>query len=295
MLLVSLRETSRSLVGNGSVPPAKWNRSLLQVLSSDLLGRPTPESAVETLEKPKYRASPLNSFRIFRDKEMAILILYGTVLWAGCLTAISTLSSQLERRYGLSTVDIGLCYIPLAVGAMLSRWTAGVLLDWNFKRAARREGLPVVKNKQQDLTNFNAEAARLTVAMPFVGCACLSMIAYGWTMEFHTPLAAPLVMLFFNGLFATGAFTALTTLGVDIMPGNVTSAAAAGNLVRCLFGAGAVAVTTPLINAIGIGWTCTMVAFLWLLVLPMVWAIYRNGHRWRIERAAKPRPTIERA
>jgi hypothetical protein len=123
--------------------------------------------------------------------------------------------------------------------------------------------------------------------------ACLSMIAYGWVMNFKTNLAGPVITLFLTGHTATGAFSSLNTLIVDINVESPATAAAANNLVRCPFGAGAVAAAVPLINKIGMGWACTFVAGVWLVTSPMLWAVFKWGHGWREEKRIKEVQDVE--
>lgn len=65
------------------------------------------------------------------------------------------------------------------------------------------------------------------------------------------------------------------------------TAVAANNLFRCLFGAGAVAAVIPVINRIGLGWTDTSAAFIWLLFSPMLWAVMKWGYGRRQDKITK--------
>lgn len=100
-------------------------------------------------------------------------------------------------------------------------------------------------------------------------------------MDKRTNLAGPVVTLFFTGHTVTGAFSSLNTLVVDCNIESPATAVAANNLFRCLFGAGAVAAAVPLIERIGMGWTCTFVAAIWLVFSPLLWAVYKLGYGWR--------------
>ncbi|PLB45831.1 putative MFS transporter [Aspergillus steynii IBT 23096] len=284
--VVFVPETCRAVVGNGSVGAQRWNRTVWGILRRKGEGN---ERGIdyETVQKGGRRPNPLTSVRIATEKETGLILLYGALLYCGFMIVISTLSAQMESRFGFNAIQIGLCYLPFGVGTLTSRWTVGRALDWNFKREADRQGLSVAKNKQQDIREFDIEAARLKVTIPIVYAACLSIIAYGWVMDYQTSLAGPLVMLFFTGHLTTGAFTTLSTLVVDVHRQSPATAVAANNLVRCLLGAGAAAVGTPLIDRIGIGWTATFVAGVWAVFSPILWVVYRWGHAWREEMRVK--------
>lgn len=286
VFLVFVPETCRAVVGNGSVGAQRWNRSVWGIVREGWKVRNGEGDVVrrvdyDTVQKGGKRPNPLTSVRIATEKETGLILLYGALLYAGFTIVISTLSAQMESQFGFNAIQVGLCYIPFGVGSLTSRWTIGMALDWNFKREAARQGLSIVQNKQQDISKFDVEKARLRVTIPLVFAACLSIVGYGWVMHYRTALAGPLVMLFFTGHLTTGAFTALSTLVVDVHRHRPATAVAANNLVRCLLGAGAAAVGTPLIDCIGLGWAATFVAGVWAVFSPVLWMVSRWGYEWR--------------
>ncbi|KAF7588377.1 hypothetical protein BBP40_005770 [Aspergillus hancockii] len=284
LVLVTCPETCRAVVGNGSIPAAKWNRPWWTILRESFWPRKDkPEKKIhyDTLERGLKRPNPLTSVRIASEKEGGLVLIFGAILYAGYMIILSTLTSQLDSHFGFNSIQIGLCYLPLGIGSLTSRWSVGPLLDWNFRREAKRQNLPIVKNRQQDIRGFNIEKTRLTVTFPYLYTGCLFFLAYGWVMRFQAPLAAPLVLLFFSGHLATGAFMTISTLIVDIHRQSAATAVAANNLFRCLMAAGATAFAAPLIDRIGIGWTATFIVGVWIVFSMCLWAVYLWGHRWR--------------
>ena len=287
IVLMVFPETCRAVVGNSSIPPATWNRSGWTMIQERFCPRKEICISYETLQEGRKRPNPFSSVKIALEKEGGLLLIYGSLLYAGYMSLLSTLTSQLKAQFGFNSIQVGLCYLPLGFGSLTSRWTVGRILDWNFKREAASQGLPIVKNRQQDIEKFNIEKARLSIALPLIYAACLFITGYGWVMEKKTALAGPLVLMFFTGHFATGAFTSLNTLIVDTHRQSPATAVAANNLFRCLIGAGAVAIAEPLIGRIGIGWTATFIAGLWLVFSLFIWAIFFKGHVWREELRVK--------
>ncbi|GAB1215111.1 hypothetical protein ATERTT37_004295 [Aspergillus terreus] len=285
LILIFMPETCRVIVGNGSVPPPPWNRPLW-TLTRDCI-RPchadTQPVNYESVQKRRQRPNPLTAVRIALEKEAGTILLFGALMFSGYMIVTSTLSAQLASRFHFNSIQVGLCYLPFGVGSLTSRWTIAPVLDWNFRREARRQNLPLVQNRQEDIRGFDIERARLAVTIPLLYASCLCMIAYGWVMAFRTSLAGPVIMLFFTGHLITGAFTTLSTLIVDTHRQSAATAQAANNLVRCLFAAGAAALAAPLIDRIGIGWTGTFVAGVWAVFSPCLWLVYWRGHRWREE------------
>lgn len=291
LVAIAMPETCRAVVGNGSVPPPSlWHLSLLQFLRQGGKKKKdvSPDAAaVATVKRGRRRPNPLASLKIASQKEAGMILWYGALLYSGYMATLSTLSSQLETRYGFDAFKIGLCYLPLGMGSLTSRWTVGRILDKNFHRQAVRHNLPIIKNRQQDISKFPVETARLQVTMPAMYAACVAIVAYSWVMEYKTSLAGPLVLLFLVGHLVTGSFSSLNTLVVDINKETPATAVAANNLFRCLMGAGAVAIANPMIARIGIGWTGTFIACLWVLFSPMLWAVRIWGPKWRAEADAK--------
>jgi MFS family permease len=292
LMLCFLPETSRSVVGNGTIRPQKWNASIHDILR----WREQRKLKVLITEEPmsltqrKRGPSPFDAIVIAGEKQDGMILIFGALIYAAFFGILSSLPSRLQAEYSFSSLQIGLCYLPYGLGSLTSRWTVGTLMDWNFRRHAHKRGIPIVKNRQQQLATFPIELARLQIALPLVYAASCFILAYGWVMDYHTSLAGPLITLFFVGHTATGAVSCLGTLIIDCNVKSPATAQAASQLIRCLFGAGAVACAVPIINRIGMGWTGTFVAGLWVICSPMLWAVMIWGSQWREDK----RQRIER-
>lgn len=281
-ILLFFPETCRAVVGNGSVTPARWNQPLWTFLARGY--RPPSRSKDHTrfpIKPPTKRPNPISSLLILTRKESGLILFYGGLTFAGYVAILTTLTTELKRNYGFNSIQVGLCYLPLGVGSICSRWMVGRLLDWNFHREARLQGMSIQKNRQQDIGNFNVERARLAILIPLVYIAGLCILAYGWVMHYRTSLAGPTVMLLLLGVSNAGTTQILNTLVVDINHHQAATATAASNLCRCLMAAGATAFVTPLINVIGLGWTGTIIAATWVAFSPLLWMVYLRGYAWR--------------
>lgn len=82
----------------------------------------------------------------------------------------------------------------------------GALVDWNYRRWAKKLGYPMQKNRQTDLSNFPIERARLEISLPLLLTASLSVIGYGWLMDHKVSLAGPIIMLFTMGYSLIAGF-----------------------------------------------------------------------------------------
>ena len=293
-MLLFMPETCRLIVGDGSVPPPKWNRSLLNVVNErkrEKTGLGTPDYAERDLlakqRGPIRFPNPLETLVVATEKEGFLVLFFAGIVYAGFYAVISGMPSQLKEIYGYNDLTVGLMYLPISGGSIVAAFVQGRVVDWSFQREARRIGMKVTKSRQQDLTDFPIEKARLRVGIPMLLLACLSTIAYGWILHFRTNVAGPCVMLFLQGFSLIASTQVISILIVDINPGLAGTATAAFNLIRCLLGAGATALIVPMTNSLGLGWSYTLIGLLYVALSPMLFVVIKCGPKWRKERKEK--------
>ena len=294
LFLVFFPETCRNVVGDGSVPPAGYNQSLISYLNQRKMtkaGHPPDYEERDALARARHVhfPNPLSTLRIIAEKETALILVYSSLVYAGYYAISTTITTQFSIMYGYDDLVLGLCFVPISAGGILATVTNGKWdpVDGNYRRHAKRLGMPLRKNKQQDLTDFPIERARLEVMLPLIYFSCAIVLIYGWVLNAKVTVAGPLVLLFFLGFGITGAFKVVQILIIDITPGKPATATAAFNLVRCLMGAAMTALVNPMINAMGNGWTFTFVAFVWVVFSPMLLVLLRKGPQWRTEKKEK--------
>jgi MFS family permease len=134
-----------------------------------------------------------------------------------CYYAILTnLSTTFYTLYGLSNTQISLVTFSVGCGGGLSTLTLGGLLDWNYRRHAKRLDFPLLKNHQIDLAEFPIELARLQISLPLILLGALAVIGYGWSLGNKTSVAAPIVFLVIVGYGVTAASQVISVLMSDI-------------------------------------------------------------------------------
>ena len=292
LFLLFLPETCRKVVGDGSVPPPKLNQSLTGIMrerkrvKEGIPVEPSQEEAVRRNYQLKI-PNPLSTLVIAGDKESGLILFCSGLLVAILYATTTGIPSLFGRIYGFNELELGLVYIPFGAGSLISAFTTGKAIDWNYRRHAKRHGFPLTRNRHQDLTNFPLEKARLEVALPLLYLGNAGCIAYGWTLEYRTNLSGPLILLFVFGYGSMAAFQVMQILMVDINPGNAAAATAANNLFRCLLGAGSTAVVLPMIDRMGIGWAYTFAALLWIALSPSLWLLMKYGPGWRKQKKEK--------
>jgi multidrug resistance protein len=290
-------ETGRNVVGNGSIPSQSWNKSFfdLQAKRQKLKGltpeqrtrmRESDEEARERLaSKRELRIpNPLNALRIICQPDAAVLLAFNSINFAAFYDISASLPYLLRRIYGFNELQIGLCFLPFGVGCFMAPLFNGPLLDWRFRRVARKVGVSTEKTSGTKLNDCPIERARLPIAWPMSTVAALTVICYGWVMEQETHLAAPLVLLFIMGACFVASANVCSTLIVDYNPVSPSTATAANNLCRCLFSAGATAVIVDMIEAMGRGWCFTFIGLMIIAASPLLLVILKWGPGWRAKR-----------
>jgi multidrug resistance protein len=288
LVFAVLPETCRSVVGNGSIAPPWYSMSLVAYVRQTRGSKTGQETASGSAEAPRRkRPNPFAALIMFADRSTGVILGFGSLMYGGYYIVLTTLSTELTARFGYSTIVVGLCFLPMGLGSILYRHTGGWLMDWNFRRHMKLAGLELDTSRQQQLEVLPIERMRIEVSLPLVYLSCGMIVAYGWIMDQRLGLPGILISLFFMSLFFSGALNNLNTLIVDLHASSPATAVAANNLARCLIGAGAAAVGTPMIDKLGMGWTSVFVAGVWAAATPLLWLLAARGQRWRAETEAK--------
>jgi MFS family permease len=291
-------ETCRAVVGNGSIPPTGVNRSVISYLQERKQRRESMSNEQQTppSEKRKFTfPNPLMTLRILGEKESCILLLYNGLFFTGLMVVSAALPDLFKDAYGLDELKIGLCYIAIGTGCLVSSLTMGHVVDWNFRRHARLNNLTITKGKQQDLRNFPIEKVRLQVGAPGHMIGTVALIAFGWMVKYRTHIAGPEIALFFMGFGTSTAFNQTNTLLIDFHRHQAATATAAINFVRCLMSAVGCAVIIPMCHAMNPGWAFTLLGLVYAVLISVVFWIMKNGMRWRMETEDKKRAAREKA
>lgn len=293
---IAFPETGRSVVGNGSLPPQGWNMSLLNYIeyrkarksNSSLTIATSQEEQRQLASKRKLHfPNPLGTLRVVKQKDAGLLLFYNSLVYTAFYDVIASAPYLFANIYGFNDLQIGLAFIPFGVGALVAPLTSGRLMDWNYRRLAKKLGFRIDRKRDDDTRSFPLERARLEVAGPMLVIGTAATLCYGWVLEVEASLAAPLVMHFLIGLFLTGAFNCMSVMLIDYYPLSPSTATAANNLIRCLVGAGGTGIINIMIDAMGRGWCFTFIAAVVTITSPILWVLLKWGPGWREERRVK--------
>ncbi|KAJ2976911.1 hypothetical protein NUW58_g7971 [Xylaria curta] len=293
LYLLFMPETCRLIVGDGSIRPHKFYLSFWQLvkhahgkskIAQDPDGTLTYQQTHGEPKKDTPRITRPNLARtllILFEKEMFLLLMYCSLVYAGFYAVVTAIPAQFASSYGFDGLKIGLVYVPLGVGSIVSVAVMGRLANWNYRRHCKKLNIPYDRSRQQDMAGFPIEQVRLQVSLPFLALFTAVLIGFGWAVESKAHLAVVIIVLFLQGVTLVAFSNILSTLIIDINPGAAGAATAANNLTRCLVGAGASAVINPLMTAVGAGWAFTIIALSYVVFFPAMWLVLRNGVKWR--------------
>ena len=282
-LLFYLPETSRKLVGDGSIPAARLiNRSLFAIVFPQRLTSSRPANP----PLPFIFPNPLSCLESLFQKATIIVLAVGGLQYTifGCLAA--SLSSQMIHIYSLNYLTAGLMYLSSGIGGILSAYCSGRLIDHDYSVIARQHNFPTSRSLDTP-HGFPFEKARLRSVFPLLAVSAVATGGYGWALQAKTSIVVPIVMQFFTGSSQVAIFTICGSLIADLNPERIATVQASYNLVRCALSAAGVAALQALIDRVGIGWCFTIYAVIGLLSVPLFIALRQWGSRWRIDKTAQ--------
>lgn len=279
------------MVGNGSIPPPNLNKSIISnrywrrkrrdvEASADQESNPEPKQLPRKIPIPNIWAA----IRIAFEKDVGLLLLFNSLLVMSNYAMLVPLQDVIRRRYNFNDLQVGLCYIPYAMGNIFGALLMGKVLNWNYARVARSMGMTPDRKRNDELRKFPIEKARTDPVWPWVVLAIAMTACWGWVVDSGTNLAAPLVVLFFQGVGVAGPMSALSTVLVDLYPSNAGRVSSTFNLTRAAISAVASAVIQLIIDAWGYGYTYLFLALLLVIASPSIACVRIWGPKWREER-----------
>ncbi|KAI1322512.1 multidrug resistance protein [Xylariaceae sp. FL0255] len=292
-MILFLPETTRSVVGNGSVTPPKY----LRIPFTRFMCHWEEEKQQNIAGSNRYRRripNPLRSLVILTYRDNLVIVLACGLLYAVYTCLNASLSVLCIQIYNLTEWQAGLIYLPFGLGGSVSTFFSGPLLDSAYRNARRRSGLTTDKVKGDDLDSFPVEKARLQVIWVPMLLTTASVVGFGWALHFRQHLALVLALQFIVGLVMQLDFSIYNTLLVDKNTGNPSAAQASSNIVRCTFAAVLVAFLQQLVDAITIGGTFTLMGGLCIVATLLFLVDFEKGTSWRRKRIAKARTSMRR-
>ncbi len=223
--------------------------------------------------------------RIIFHKATAIVLYSNAVFYMNYSCIQTSLAPLLQEHYGLSILEVGFGYLAFGSATAIASYGVGMIADYDFRQIARAYNLSIDRVRGDDVAKFPIEKARLRTVWLYILVSASATLAYGWTLQYRTYLAAPLAMQFLIGLAVTGIFKVCNTLVVDLHSDQAVTASASVSITRCAAAAPGVSVLQLSFDAIGPGWTFAIIAGLGYGVVPILWLERKRGWQWRLGRS----------
>ncbi|KAK8042975.1 hypothetical protein PG994_013458 [Apiospora phragmitis] len=289
LILFTMRETNRKVVGNGAVSPQGMWRAWMDLLRRDSSGCTESEIPPERggpTGKGKWTFPNLwSSVRILFHKDAFTVLYLAASPYASWYTVTTSIPLIYGDVYGYNELIVGLCYLAGGGGILAGGLIAGRLMDWNYKHVAKQAGYSVDKQAGDDIQRFPIERARSRGSYTLILMSVIGFVGYGWAVQRRVHPAVTLILQAVLGALATILHQIYSALLVDIFPDTPGTAGAANNICRCVTSAALVAALQPLVDAIGRSWFFTFIG-LWhgLGSFLGVYILRRWGPRWKKER-----------
>jgi multidrug resistance protein len=117
-----LPETCRKVVENGSIPPQSWNRTVWNSIEKRSNRRKEAGDTTDELERQQRRyelatnrrlaiPNPLKALRIIVEKDVALIMLFTSLMVAGFYMIMVPIPSVFGNVYKFNQLQVGLCYM----------------------------------------------------------------------------------------------------------------------------------------------------------------------------------------
>ncbi|WVR03902.1 hypothetical protein IAU60_000901 [Kwoniella sp. DSM 27419] len=289
-MILAFPETLRSLVGDGSLPPPLLNCTPAALLrrKRELREAAQDGETPEDLGHHRAKFKPWASFLLFLQPDIALMFTWSSLYYANWYALLTVFSTLLHTQYGTNEVVIGLCYIPNGVGAGLSGFLTGRIMDVFYRREKRRVG----GDHRQYPETFRLERVRFMILPYHIGILLAATLGLAWSIEVHAHIAVPIVLNFFVGI-GVGFLTTTTIYGIDLFAGQGGAVTATFNLIRCALGAVTVSTVDLIVQRMGAGWCFVLLSGICLVGTPMPLICLKYGPKWRVRRIERAKQKVE--
>jgi len=217
---------------------------------------------------------PLKTLKFLTYPPVILAVIYnGYCCFCLFFLEVSLESLYTATPYRLSSILIGLTYLPLTIGYIISSILSGRYSDKVVRRVkAANNGIFIPESR------FAANVFFGAILYP------LSLIFFGWTAQYRLFWVIPLIASFLFGISSIIIMSSCITYMVDTLPGRGSSGVAINNLVRMTLAATATFIFQPMRQSpLGFSWLYTLWGLLGLLLIVLILSIRKWGNKWRTE------------
>lgn len=257
-VLIFLPETSRMIVGNGSiVPKSAFNKAPVLLFPHI---KPKLTNDTSTLA-PKEKMDFFAPFKLVLKIPVICTLLPAGLQFAAWTMTLTSISTVLESdAYNYSVIHVGLIYLPQGIACFVASLLSGKALNVYYRY---RSNLHEKKYQDWDIEKrppLNKYRIRLDLAIVPATFMILGLIIFGWCLEYKRHIISIIISTILISFAASSFMSIVITMLVDLQPTKGSTAASSVNLVRCLLAAIGVAVLEKMSHSMTLGGTYTFLA-----------------------------------
>lgn len=273
-----LAETSRRIVGNGTVMPKNPIHKSMTIYLPSFQKKMTNDYVTIAHKKPFDIFGP---FRIFIQKEIFLTLLPSGLHFAAWTMVLTSLSAELESsKYNYSVMHVGLIYLPQGIACLVGSMSVGRFMNWYYRRRKAAYDKQVEELPLDQRPPFNQVATRLTLCVAPALLMIIGLVIFGWCIEYNRHIISIIVSTILIAFSSSVFISICTTLLVDLHPGQGSASTSCLNLMRCWLAALGVGVLDRMIDAMNLGGTYTLVAgFCLLFDLCLIYVLHSASKR----------------
>ncbi|CAK9781077.1 MFS general substrate transporter [Cutaneotrichosporon oleaginosum] len=221
--------------------------------------------------------NPLPStISVFRAPTNAAVLVASGLLFAVQYTTTYTAAVTFARApYNYNPLIIGVVLVAFGMGNVVGSVVGGRWSDYAMRRLTSRNG------------GTTEPEMRLQCTLPAMPVLLVAYLIYGWTAEYKTSIAGPVVGLFLAGFALLFVYSSTLAYLVDSNPGRSAPAVACNSSVRGIVACVMSQVAIPIQNAIGDGGLYTLFTGILALSCAMIVLVSYRGKRWREAKQAR--------
>lgn len=241
------------------------NRPELRSVYDDTAPGAAPKSTSQVLLRGLVRPIKM----LFLSPILFSVSLYCAFAYGVLYLLFSTIPLVFSSTYGFSVGTTGLVYIPLGLGYLIGMACFTLLSDRTVVRMTKANN------------GVYEPEMRLPDCIYFAALLPVTFFWYGWTAQFHTHWAAPVVGLMPFGIAILGIWQPIQAYVIDAYPAYAASGMAAFTVFRSVVAAFLPMAGPSMYDALGLGWGNSLLGFIAVALIPVPALIYRYGGRLR--------------
>ncbi|KAA8644077.1 hypothetical protein EYZ11_005460 [Aspergillus tanneri] len=240
-------------------------------------GRRRPNKGVQVLKRI---FGPLQVLALLRHPPIVVAVWSGSIAFFTMFVLNVSLQAAFEKPpYNFSVILVGLTYLAPTIGYAISSLLGGRWIDYIMAREARKAGRYHPDGKPKYLPEDRMKE-NIWLASTLYPAA---LIWYGWSIDKGLHWAVCCVACIVFGLGVMLVMGAVTTVLTEFTPKKSSSGVALANFLRNILSCTGAVITQPLLDAIGTGWMCTMVALIAFVTgNAAILALRTWGPQWRV-------------